>query len=51
MGKPKKELSRIHSRRIKKAKEKVKNYRDKKISYNQIGSLGRKMLLKGGKKK
>ncbi len=44
MGRPKKELKKIHRKKVKKAKEKVKLFLEGKISYKELNALARKML-------
>jgi len=46
MGRPKKELKKIHRKKVKKAKEKVKLFLEGKISYKELNALARKMLEK-----
>ena len=51
MGRPKSEMARVHSRNIKKAKEVVKAYNEKKISYKDLSALAKKMIEKQVKAK
>jgi len=44
MGRPKKELKKIHRKKVKKAKEKVKLFLEEKISHKELNALARKML-------
>lgn len=46
MGRPKKELKKIHRKKVKKAKEKVKLFLEGKIPYKDLNALARKMLEK-----
>ncbi len=51
MGKLKKEMKKIHSRKVKRAKEKIKAFRKGEISYDQLNALARKFLARQNKKK
>ena len=51
MGRPKKELKQIHSRKIRKAKEKVKTFKEGKCTYAQLTERAKHFLKKGKKKK
>jgi len=46
MGRPKEELKKIHRKKVKRAKEKVKLFLEGKISYKELNALARKMLEK-----
>jgi len=46
MGRPKKELRKLHRKKVKKAKEKIKLYLQGKISYQQLNTLAKKLLQK-----
>lgn len=46
MGRPKKELTKIHSKKVKKAKEKVGRYLKGEISYKELSQLAKKLLEK-----
>lgn len=46
MGRPKNEMKKIHRKKIRKAKEKLKLFNAKKISYQKIPRLAKKILLK-----
>ena len=50
MGKLKNEMRKIHAKKIKKAKERLKSYQKKEISETQLNSLAKKMLKKKNKK-
>jgi hypothetical protein len=50
MGRPKKELKKIHRKKIKKAKEKVKLFLKGEISYKNLTQLGRRILEKRKKR-
>jgi len=51
MGRPKRELKQIHRKKVKKAKAKVKLYRQKEISYEKLTEKAKHFLRKGKKKK
>jgi len=46
MGRYKKELKKIHRKKIRKAKEKVKAYLKKEIGYDKLTSLAKRLLAK-----
>ncbi|MCM8774452.1 MAG: hypothetical protein NC820_06950 [Candidatus Omnitrophica bacterium] len=46
MGRKKEEMRRIHHKKMKKAKEKVKMYIKKEITYNQLNKLAKNFLEK-----
>ncbi|MCM8756467.1 MAG: hypothetical protein NC817_00310 [Candidatus Omnitrophica bacterium] len=46
MGRKKEEMKRIHHKKMKKAKEKVKMYIKKEITYSQLNKLAKKFLEK-----
>ncbi|MBN3040286.1 MAG: hypothetical protein JW867_04095 [Candidatus Omnitrophica bacterium] len=51
MGRPKKELKKIHKRKVKKAKAKLKSLKNSEISYKDLTSRAKHFLKKGKKKK
>ncbi len=44
MGRPKKEMKKIHAKKIKKAKEKIKAFRKGDISSKELNSLSKKLI-------
>lgn len=46
MGRPKSEMALVHSRNVKKAKEMVKSFNDKKISYKELSAKAKHFLEK-----
>jgi hypothetical protein len=46
MGRPKTELRKIHCKKVKKVKEKVKLFLEGKISYENLNKLAKRMLEK-----
>jgi len=46
MGRPKEELKKIHRKKVKKAKEKVKAYCRGEIPYSSLSQLAKKLLEK-----
>lgn len=46
MGRPKKELSKVHRKKIKKAKEKVRLYLKGEIPYKELTQLAKRLLEK-----
>ena len=50
MGKLKKEMKKIHAKRIRKAKEQLKSYREGKLSYEQLNKLAKKFLRRAQNK-
>lgn len=46
MGRPKAEMARVHSKNVKKAKEMVKSYHEKKISYKELSARAKHFLAK-----
>ncbi len=46
MGRPKEELRKIHRKKVKKAKERVKLYLEGRLSYKDLNALAKKMLEK-----
>lgn len=51
MGRPKKELKRIHKKKIKKAKQKLQLLKAGKLTSKQLTQRARHFLKKGKKKK
>lgn len=51
MGRPKKELKKIHRKNIKKAKKKVKLYLAKEIPYEKLTQKAKHFFQKSKKKK
>ncbi len=51
MGRPKKELKQIHKKKTTKAKEKIKKYLNKDISYPELTVRAKKILKKSKTKK
>ena len=50
MGKIKKEMKKIHSKKVKKAKEKLQLYRKNELPYDKLNHLTKKFLSKQDKK-
>lgn len=46
MGRPKEELRRIHHKKIKRAREKIKAYLKGELEYQKLSRLARKLLRK-----
>ncbi len=46
MGRPKEELRKIHRKKVKRAKEKVKAYLEGKLSYQALNRLAKDLLKK-----
>ena len=46
MGKLKKEMKRIHSKRVKRTKEKVKTYLKGDVPLSQLNQLAKRMLTR-----
>ena len=46
MGRSKPEMKKVHKKSVDKAKNQVKEYGEKKLTYQKLNSLGRKMLKK-----
>lgn len=51
MGRPKCELKQVHKKKVKKAKQKAKAYRDKDIPYESLTQKAKHFLKKGKKPK
>ena len=51
MGRQKAEMKRIHAKKVRKAKTKVKLLHEKKINYSDLNQLDKKMLAKQKKVK
>lgn len=51
MGRPKKELKRIHKKKVKKAKEKANLYTKEKLPFEELTQRAKRFLKKGKKKK
>ncbi|MCK4917564.1 MAG: hypothetical protein KAS51_05070 [Candidatus Omnitrophica bacterium] len=51
MGRPKKELKQIHRKKVAKAKEKIKEYLNKNISYQELTVKAKKVIKKTKTKK
>jgi hypothetical protein len=51
MGRPKRELKKIHRKKVKKAKAKVKLYAKGEIPYEKLTQRAKSFLRKGKKKK
>jgi len=51
MGRPKYELKKIHRRKVKKAKEKLKLYSKGETPYEKLTSFAKYLLKKGKKQK
>ncbi len=46
MGRPKNEMRKIHRRKLKKAREKIKLYEENKLTYGQLPKLAKRILQK-----
>ncbi len=46
MGKLKSEMKKIHAKRVRKAKEQLKTYREGKIPYEKLNRLARRFLIR-----
>lgn len=46
MGRPKEELRKIHRKKVKKAKERIKAYLKGEIPFSQLNQLAKKLLEK-----
>lgn len=44
MGRPKKEMKKIHQKKVKKAKEKVKSHIEGKTSFSELSQRAKKFL-------
>jgi hypothetical protein len=51
MGRPKKELKKIHRKKVKKAKEKIKAQKAGEITFDSLTAKAKHLLEKGKKKK
>jgi len=51
MGRPKKELKKIHKRKVKKAKKQLQSLSKGEISLGKITQKAKKLLKKGKKRK
>jgi len=51
MGRPKKELKKVHKKKVKKAKEKTKLYAKGKLPFEELTQRAKRFLKKGKKKK
>ena len=51
MGKIKNEMRKIHSKKIRKAKEELKLYRSNELSYDRLNHIAKKLLLKQRRKR
>ena len=51
MGRPKKELKQIHRKKVAKAKEKIKKYLKKDISFQELTVKAKKLIKKTKPKK
>lgn len=50
MGRSKRKMKMIHSKRVKNAKEKIKKYLKGEIKYSGLSHFARKLLQKGKKR-
>ncbi len=51
MGRPKNELKKIHAKKVRKAKEKLKLFIKNQLSYSQLTVRAKSFFQKGRKKK